>query len=158
MRERERVIPAYNVHMCMYIPFLFILSFFSPLVRPVVVSLAVHVPLVAVESMSQLISFRIDDAAPPVSLGDIYWRFSPTFSNDPYSSDTVDITGLVTRLGNSVYTFSNDKRSLTVSQLNQTDEGRYFLIAVNPAGEHYSHIDVIIHGKRERNERESKMA
>ena len=142
--------------MCMYILSFLSFLFFSPLVRPVVVSLAVHVPLVAVESMSQLISFRIDDAAPPVSLGDIYWRFSPTFSNDPYSSDTVDITGLVTRLGNSVYTFSNDKRSLTVSQLNQTDEGRYFLIAVNPAGEHYSHIDVIIHGKRERMKRKVK--
>ena len=131
-------------------PFLFILSFFSPLVRPVVVSLDGDRHVVAIEDRSTLISFRIDDAAPPVSLDDIYWRFSPTFSNDPYSSDTVDITGLGTRLGNSVYSFSNDKRSLTVSQLNQTDEGRYFLIAVNPAGEHYSHIDVIIHGKRER--------
>ena len=65
-----------------------------------------------------------------------------------------------------MYSYSNNGLSLTISGLNQTDEGRYFLIAVNPAGEHYGHIDIIIHGKgnkrerengKEKNEREKRM-
>ncbi|XP_011404665.2 PREDICTED: receptor-type tyrosine-protein phosphatase delta-like isoform X2 [Amphimedon queenslandica] len=115
-------------------------------VPPVVVPLDGDSHRVAIEDRTTLLSFRIDDAAPPVSPSNTYWRFSPLFSNDPYASDTEDITGLSTRRGDSAYSYSNGRLNLTISGLNQTDEGRYFLIAINPAGEHYGHIDIIIHG------------
>ena len=134
--------------MSLYIYFyLNLLSIPFPSVPPVVVPLDGDRHIVAIEDRTAILAFRIDDAAPPVLPAETYWRFSPSFSNDPYASDTQSITGLSTRTGDSLYSYSNDRLSLSISGLNQTDEGRYFLIAVNPAGEHYGHIDIIIHGE-----------
>ena len=100
--------------------------------------------IISNEQSNSIISFRIDRAAPPVDTANIQWKFSSSFTNDLYN--TVDITNLVGGT-NSVYTYTVDKLTLNISNISQSDEGRYFLIASNPAGIDYSYIDIIVHGK-----------
>ena len=71
----------------------------------------------------------------------------------PYR-DSVEITGLTSPIsGTSTYTFSSDLFSLNVSNIQQalvvgqdTDRGRYFLVATNPAGMNFSFYDLIVNG------------
>jgi netrin-G3 ligand len=92
-----------------------------------------------------LLSFALYNAAPPVDISNIQWRFSADFSNDPYTGSQ-DITDFMSRDGFSTYIFSSDKLSLSIIGINQMDEGRYYLIATNPAGTRFNYIDFIVHG------------
>ena len=87
----------------------------------------------------------IENAKPPVELDDIQWYFSPTFSSSP--DDAELITDLETRLGHSSYQYTADKLQLTISNLNHSDDGRYFVVVRNPAGIDSNYIDLIIHGE-----------
>lgn len=100
--------------------------------------------IVGFEENTTSISFDITEADPKVTTSNIQWIFSSTFSNDPYNG--IDITNQP-GLGNSIFTFSTDKLTLTISNVNQTVEGRYYLIANNPAGVDYNYTDLIVHGK-----------
>ena len=68
--------------------------------------------------------------------------------------DTVEITGRMSPVsGTSTYSFGPVSLSLTISDIQQalavgedTDGGRYFLVATNPAGTNYSFYDLIING------------
>ena len=123
-------------------------------VPPVVVSLASGKQVVGKEGQSAVLMFRVDNAAPPVELEGLRWIYSTGASPE----DGMEITGLENRTTLSMLSFSKfpDQRyiNLTVSNLQQgrfegedeTDEGRYFLEATNPAGVHYDYIDVIIEG------------
>ena len=91
-----------------------------------------------------MIQFNIRNAAPDVSPDEIQWIFSECFTDHPYDSPNIPINDSTS----SRYAYSSDYRQLTISNVNQTDEGRYFLVASNPAGVHYNHIDIIVHGKR----------
>ena len=125
-------------------------------VPPVVVPLASGKQVVGKEGQSAVLMFRVDNAAPPVELEGLRW----IYSTDASPEDGMDITGLQNRTTLSMLSFSGfpDQRyiNLTVSNLQQgrfegedeTDEGRYFLEATNPAGVHYDYIDVIIEGKQ----------
>ena len=126
-------------------------------VPPVVVSLASGKQVVGEEGQSAVLMFRVDNAAPPVELLEgLRW----IYSTDASPEDGMDITGLQNRTTSSLLSFSeffNERYiNLTVSNLQQgrfegedeTDEGRYFLEATNPAGVHYDYIDVIIEGKQ----------
>ena len=91
-----------------------------------------------------MIQFNIRNAAPDVSPDEIQWIFSEYFKEYPYESPNVPINNITSPR----YNYSSDYRQLTISNVNQTDEGRYFLVASNPAGVRYNHTDIIVHGKR----------
>ena len=108
------------------------------------------------ETENATLSFRIDDAAPPVLLEDLRWFYAANFSSDP--SVRQDITNLASRTTSSRLTFSEFTNmryiNLIVSNITQrrsgiggeTDEGRYFLFATNPAGVAFSYIDLVVFG------------
>ena len=108
------------------------------------------------ESDSATLSFRIDEAAPPVLLQDLRWFYVANFSSDPFAGQ--EITNLTNRTAVSTLTFSDFVDmcyiNLTVSNITQqrggiggeTDEGRYFLVATNPAGVQFSYIDLLVFG------------
>jgi len=108
------------------------------------------------ESDSATLSFRIDEAAPPVLLHDLQWFYVADFGDNPFAGQ--EITNLANRTAVSTLTFSDfvDMRfiDLTVSNITQqrrgiggeTDEGRYFLVATNPAGIQFSYIDMLVFG------------
>ena len=110
------------------------------------------------ETGSVTLSFRIDNAAPPVLLQDLQWFYVADFRiNDPFAGQ--EITNLTNRTTVSRLTFSEFTDmcyiNLTVSNIVQqrsgiggeTDEGRYFLVSTNPAGETFSYIDLLVYGK-----------
>ena len=125
-------------------------------VPPVVVPLASGKQVVGEEGQSVVLMFRVDNAAPPVELEGLRW----IYSTDASPEDGMDITGLQNRTASSLLTFSEffNQRyiNLTVSNLQQgrfegedeSDGGRYFLEATNPAGIHFNYIDIIIEGKQ----------
>ncbi len=126
------------------------------IVPPVVVS--VNQRVVGNKTESAILNFRIENAAPPVVTSDIRWYYTHNaMSRDPdfTSGDFMDITNLSTRTtSGSVLTYGQGLRTLTVSNILQalmvgeeTDAGRYFLRASNPAGEDGSFIDLVVFGK-----------
>ena len=108
------------------------------------------------ESDSATLSFRIDEAAPPVLLQGLQWFYVADFGNNPFAGQ--EITDLTNRTAVSTLTFSDFDGmryiNLSVSNITQqrrgiggeTDEGRYFLVATNPAGVQFSHIDLLVFG------------
>ena len=104
------------------------------------------------EGYELTLSFVITRAMPPVETDDIMWFYSRNFSSTPYTAE--NITNLASRITGSTYTYSGDQLSLTVRNIVQarmieepTDEGRYFLLAVNPAGVAFNYIDVVVNGQ-----------
>ena len=100
------------------------------------------------------LTFTITRAIPSVMVGDIRWIYSPDFSETPFDRDGVtDITNFINRTEKSTYTFTSNLLSLTISNIaqarragEQTDRGRYFLVATNPAGSGFSYIDLLVAG------------
>ena len=100
------------------------------------------------------LSFEITRATPSVLVSDIQWVYSPDFSETPFGGTMdEDITNLTNRTEKSTYMFSTDLLSLNISNIaqartidEQTDRGRYFLIATNPAGPGFSYIDLLVAG------------
>ena len=128
------------------------------LVPPVVVPLAPNQRVTTNVSESATLSFRIENAAPPVLTSDIRWYYTgraPSGEPDFTSSDFLEITNLTNRTAQSTLTYSEDLLTLNISNIVQslngsvseeTDAGRYFLFAINPAGNNSSHIDVVVSG------------
>ena len=110
------------------------------------------------ETGSATLSFRIDSAAPPVLLQGLQWFYVANFRIEDLFAGK-EITNLTNRTTESTLTFSEFASmryiSLTVSNIVQqrvgiggeTDEGRYFLVATNPAGVTFSYIDLLVYGK-----------
>ena len=125
-------------------------------VPPIVVSLAPDQQVIGNETESTTLFFRIDNAAPSVLLRDLRWFYAANFSSDPNVRQ--EITNLTSRTTVSKLTFSEFTNmryiNLTVSNITQrrsgiggeTDEGRYFLVATNPAGVALSYIDLVVFG------------
>ena len=97
------------------------------------------------------LSFEILRAIPSVLVEDIQWVYSRNFSETPFGQ--MEITNLTNRTEKSTFTFSSDLLSLTVSNIaqarragEQTDSGRYFVVATNPAGCGFAHIDLLVTG------------
>ena len=109
------------------------------------------------ETDSATLSFRIDNAAPPVLPQDLQCFYVTDFGSNPYAGQ--EITNLTNRTTESMLTFSEFTNmryiNLTVSTIVQqrsgiggeTDEGRYFLVATNPAGVNFNYIDLLVYGK-----------
>ena len=113
--------------------------------------------MVANISESAVLSFHIDNAAPPVMTSDLRWYYTasaPSGTPDFSSTDFQEITNLLSRTSISSLSYSDDMLTLTVSGIvqalimgDETDAGRYFLRASNPAGEDSSFIDLVVYGK-----------
>ena len=119
---------------------------FSSAVPPDVVALDGDRIIVGIEVMTAAIHFRIDNAAPPVAVSDIRWIFSTNFEDTPFEGNNTDITNINNLLGGSIATFDTTGLSVTISNITQLVEGRYFFVATNPAGVQYNHTDLIVHG------------
>ena len=123
---------------------------------PLVVAIDDDQTISANETNTEALSFRVDNARPAVLEHDLTWYFSREFSGSPFGSDAVEITGQVQNAPGSTLTFSgfvNNQVSLTIANIVQgrdevepTDAGRYFLVAVNPAGLNFSYVDLIVLG------------
>ena len=111
------------------------------------------------ESMSAILQFRIENAAPSVLLSGLKLFFSMTTEESISNATLVmDITNLSNRTTQSqlLQSFSSDGLSFNLTVQNivqdrtggeQTDEGRYFLQATNPAGSSFAYVDLVVFGK-----------
>ena len=125
-------------------------------VLPEVVSLAPNQRVVVVPGGNATLSFNITNAIPMVQTSDIRWYYAvntPSGSQDFTSENFQDITELVNRTSVSTLDLNSDRLTLDISNIVQaignvmeTDQGRYFLSATNPAGERNNYIDVIVTG------------
>ena len=116
---------------------------------PIVVPLA----QIGTDTEHPTLTFRIDEAVPLVLLQDLRWFYVADLGSDPYAGQ--EITHLTTRNTGSTLTFSDfaDMRyinltiSIAVRQRStvsgETDQGRYFLVATNPAGVSFAYIDLL---------------
>ena len=118
---------------------------FSSLVPPVVVAIVEEV--IGNENESSTLQFRIDNAEPVVELSGLRWFYSAELSQ---SATMEDITNSTNRGSQLITSFSSDGRffNLTIVNIQQhrqeggeTDQGRYFLQATNPAGTSLAYVD-----------------
>ena len=109
-----------------------------------------------IEGYTETLTFFIEDAHPPVIEQNIAWYFSRLYSDSPFAEDAVDITGQTGIAPQSMLIFSdfvNNEVNVTLTNIVQgrsegepTDAGRYFLVAVNPAGLNFAYIDLVVLG------------
>ena len=122
-----------------------------PLVMPVVSE------LIGNESMNATLQFRIDNAAPPVLLSGLRWFYSDNVASNISDVRVEEITNLTNRTSVSQFmtSFSSDGTYFNLTVVNvveerlggeDTDEGRYFLQATNPAGISVAFIDLVVYG------------
>ena len=128
--------------------------FFLCLVLPTVAAADGQFQVTANEGDTVSLTFVISRATPPVETNNIMWFYSPDFSETPSSGMTQDITNMPNRNSGSSFIFSDDLISLTISSIVQahrdgedTDEGRYFLVASNSAGIDFSYIDLLLNSQ-----------
>ena len=113
--------------------------------------------MVANAEESAVLNFLISNAVPTVLTSNISWYYTssaPSGEPDFSSSDFQDITNLTNRTSSSMLQFSADRLALTIGNIVQaigdsveTDQGRYFMSASNPAGESSAFIDLLVDGK-----------
>ena len=152
----EKFVWPISNFICSPVVYLSTLSTFLFTVPPVVVPLDSDQRVIANESTSAVLSFRIDNAAPPVSTSNIRWFYSPNQPQTLFAegNDFQEITDLMNRTNKSTLEFTNGFLSLTIGNIVQarpgnpeTDTGRYFLEATNEAGVDSSYIDLVVFGK-----------
>jgi len=90
----------------------------------------------AIAGRSITIIFSISGDYPPVSPSDITWQFNSS------SGTTRIITAADSR-----YTFSDNRLSLTISNVSLTDEGPYRLSASNYAGNNSTTVMLTVYGE-----------
>ena len=114
------------------------------------VPLAPGQEVIRIETESATLAFRIEEAIPPVLFQDLQWFYVADLGSDPYAGQ--EITNLTTRTTGSTLTFSDFANmryiNLTIIQQGstvsgETDQGRYFLVATNPAGVSSAYIDLL---------------
>jgi len=91
----------------------------------------------AIAGRSITITFSISGDYPPVSPSDITWQFNS-------SSGT---TTSISTAADSRYTFSDNRLSLTISNVSLTDEGSYRLSASNHAGNNSTTVMLTVYGE-----------
>ena len=109
------------------------------------------------ETESATLAFRIDEAVPLVLLQNLRWFYVADLGSDPYDNGQ-EITNLTTRTTGSALIFSDFTNmryiNLTIVQRGstvsgETDQGRYFLVATNPAGVSSAYIDLLTQVSRD---------
>ena len=96
-------------------------------------------PAVGIEGQSVTLLFNITEADPPVRVENIRWQFSDILMSNP-----LDITN-TSKLDH--YQLSDDRRALTVHQINTARQGLYTLFATNEAGVRSSSIRLVLEGE-----------
>ena len=102
-----------------------------PFVRPIGPS-----TVIAIEHEFIRISFEILNAHPMVEVSGITWRYN----------DVIVLNDLNT-LNGAILSFSNDKRTLIISNVTYEIEGQYFFSAFNGAGRGSNLLTVNVEGK-----------
>ena len=111
----------------------------------------------ATEGDTANLTFMISNAIPMVDISNIRWYYTtsapagvPNFN----STDFLEITNLMNRTANSRLRLSTDRLTLFIINIVQaignsmeTDQGRYFIRASNPAGDVSNFIDLVVSGK-----------
>ena len=113
--------------------------------------------VVGYENMNATLQFRIDNADPRVLLSGLRWYYSKQPVNSILQGTVVEITNITNRTSESrlVTSFSSDGVYFNITVVNiaqerlggeDTDRGRYFLQATNPAGSSVAFIDLELYG------------
>ena len=146
MEKDRHIISGFSLILVIYI--------FS--VPPQVVPLALNQQVIAVSGGAATLSFNITSAIPMVQTSDIRWFYAANTSSgsaDFTSINFQDITDLMSRTSVSTLGLTPERLTLMMSNIvlstgdeMETDQGRYFLSATNPAGERSNFIDVIVRG------------
>ena len=120
------------------------------------IPLAPDQEVIRAETESATLGFRIDEAVPLVLLQNLQWFYVADLGSDPYAGQ--EITNLTTRTTGSALIFSDFTNmryiNLTIVQRGsavsgETDQGRYFLVATNPAGVSFAYIDLLTQVSRD---------
>ena len=117
---------------------------------------AVNRSLVVIEKQNVTISFLVEQAIPPVQPWNLQWLYSSFFNSTSPNGDS--ITNVTNRTLTSSFSFSafvnSTSISLTITNVQlggatggPTDDGRYFLVATNPAGSSFDYVDLVVEGK-----------
>ena len=112
------------------------LCFIVYVVPPVVYIEGSQTVLTALEHGTFQLSFEVLAAHPPVETSGITWRFNDVISLNDLSS-----------LHGAELSFSADRRTLTITNINYNISGRYFLSAFNGAGRGSNFIYLNVEGK-----------
>ena len=85
---------------------------------------------------SAVIMFDITRDSPPVPLGNIRWLFN----NTPINNRSISLYDQ--------YSFSSDLLTLTISNIQHSDEGNYTMVATNRAGTDSDTVFLEVEGKK----------
>jgi len=107
-------------------------------VPPVVRAIPQQNTFTALEHQSFQIRFEIFNARPIVMASGITWRF-----NDLIQLDDLNM------LNGAGISFSTDKRSLTITDVNYNISGLYFFSAFNGAGRASTFVTVNVEGRQQ---------
>ena len=88
------------------------------------------------------VGFRVTRDFPEVELDDITWTY---VAQDQGSMETIDV--LMFASNSSRYELSDDRRTLTIYDVNLFDAGIFTLSATNEAGMGSASLELVIHGK-----------
>ena len=113
--------------------------------------------VIGYENMNATLQFRIDNADPRVLLSGLQWFYSEQLVDSISHGTVVEITNIINRTSESrlVTSFSSDGIYFNITVVNiaqerlggeETDRGRYFLQATNPAGSSVAFIDLEVYG------------
>ena len=101
------------------------------------------------------ISFLVEQAIPSVNPWNLQWLYSSFFnSTQPFGEDITNATNRTVTSSFSFSAFINSSSiSLTISNVllnsptgGPIDEGRYYLVATNPAGVSFDFVDLLVVG------------
>ena len=108
-----------------------------PSTVPPTVSVSGSGLLQATEGQTVTLSFLVINSSPPVSPSDITWEF--LFISDTAETVVID--------NGTRHTFSPDRTSLTITDLDAMDSGTYTLTAINSAGSGTTFVQLSVSGK-----------
>lgn len=131
-----------------------LLMYRLPLSAVPVVTAITESPLVAVFGRSATLSFSVTEDIPPVTPEGIVWMFremtvgsggsgeSGESGDSGENEESGEVQGHVLDSEYSRYIFSEDRRTLTIFPVHDSDEGLYTLMATNAAGSDSNSISV----------------
>ena len=111
-----------------------IISSYLPLVPPTI-RFPSGSPVLGIVYNDIILTFVIDNASPSVKPSNVIWKFR---------SDSSQLT--ITLSTGSRYSFSDDRLSLTITDLTHDDQGQYTITATNEAGTDQYFITLDIEG------------
>ena len=90
--------------------------------------------------LTATMSFAVDNASPDVTAENTVWQFLKTGGGSTTTTITED--------ADNRYMFTENRRSLTITNLTHNDEGQYTISVKNPAGSYMFSISLQIEGEK----------